>query len=167
MTRRSHEQGERLPGAWLTDAEGRPTDDPAVLFGERPGAILPLGGHELGHKGFALALLVEALTSALGGHGRADEPTEWTASVFLMLIDPVGFGGRAAFERETGWLAALCRSTPVAPGHPAVRMPGEAALARRARQLREGVALHPAVLPALAPWAERLHVPLPEPIGRD
>src|SRR5207245_1695839 len=53
MTRRLRETGGRLPGAWLVDAEGRATDDPAVLSGDRPGAILPLGGLDLGHKGFA------------------------------------------------------------------------------------------------------------------
>jgi LDH2 family malate/lactate/ureidoglycolate dehydrogenase len=132
-----------------------------VLFGDRPGAILPLGGLELGHKGFALALLVEALTSGLAGHGRADEPTQWGASVFLQLIDPERFGGRAAFVRETARLAELCRTTPVPPGAPAVRLPGEGALARRARQLAQGVTLHPGILEKLAPWADRLGVPLP------
>jgi L-lactate dehydrogenase len=133
----------------------------AVLFGERRGAVLPLGGLDLGHKGFALALMVEALTSALAGHGRADQPKSWGASVFLMLLDPARFGGRDAFVRETSWLAERCRTTPVAPGAPPVRLPGEAALARRARQLAEGVALHATVMPKLRPWAERFGVALP------
>jgi L-lactate dehydrogenase len=42
-----------------------------------------------------------------------------------------------------------------------VRLPGEAALARRARQLAEGVALHATVMPKLRPWAERFGVALP------
>jgi L-lactate dehydrogenase len=165
MPRRLFEEGARLPGPWLVDADGRPSDDPAILFGERPGAVMPLGGFDLGYKGFALALLVEALTSGLAGHGRADQPREWGASVFLQLIDPGRFAGRAAFERQTTWLAQLCRTTPVAPGQPAVRLPGEAALERRARQLEDGVALYPSVLPALARWSERLRVPLPTPLG--
>jgi L-lactate dehydrogenase len=164
MTRRSYEAGERLPGPWLIDADGRPTDDPAVLFGERPGATLPLGGLDLGHKGFALALLVEALTSGLAGYGRADEPKRWGASVFLQLLDPERFAGLDCFVRETSRLAELCRTTPVTPGAPAVRLPGERALARRALQLRDGAELHPAVLPRLAPWADRLGIPLPTPI---
>ena len=72
MTKRLYDEGGRLPGPWLVDADGRATDDPGVLFGEPKGALLPLGGQDLGHKGFALALLVEALTSGLAGHGRAD-----------------------------------------------------------------------------------------------
>jgi LDH2 family malate/lactate/ureidoglycolate dehydrogenase len=58
-------------------------------------------------------------------------------------------------------LATLCRTTPVAPGNPPVRLPGEGALARRRRQIREGVELHDGILPALVSWAERLKVPMP------
>jgi L-lactate dehydrogenase len=165
MTRRLFDEGARLPGPWLVDAEGRQSDDPAVLFCERPGAMLPLGGQDLGHKGYALALLVEALTSGLGGHGRADGPREWGASVFLQVIDPARFAGRGAFQRETGWLAEAARSAPAVPGGPPVRLPGDGARARRARQLAEGVALHATVLPALVPWTERLGVPLPAPVA--
>lgn len=161
MTRRLYDEGGRLPGPWLVDADGHATDDPAVLFAQRAGAVLPLGGLDLGHKGYALALLVEALTSALAGHGRADGPKEWGASVFLQLVDPDGFGGRAEFVRETGHVAELCRATTVPAGRPPVRLPGEAALARRERQLREGVELRPTILPGLASWAERLGVALP------
>ena len=164
MNKRRAAAGERLPGSWLVDADGRPSDDPHVLSGAHPGATLPLGGLELGHKGFALALIVEALTSGLSGHGRSESPAPWTASVFLQIIDPDAFGGRAAFVGEMDFLADLCRTTPVAPGSPAVRLPGEAALARRRRQIREGVDLHEGILPALAPWAERFGIAQPQAI---
>jgi len=161
LTKRRYDEGGRLPGPWLVDADGRPTDDPAVLFGERRGALLPLGGQDLGHKGFALALLIEALTSGLAGHGRADGPKEWGASVFLQLIDPGAFAGRDAFVRETTRLAELCHTTPVAAGQPPVRLPGERAQVRRDAQLRDGVALRAGILESLRPWADRLGVPMP------
>ena len=161
MTKRQYEAGERLPGPWLVDADGHASDDPAVLFGDPPGAVLPLGGLDLGHKGFALALLVEALTSGLAGHGRADEPKNWGASVFLMLIDPDRFAGRDAFVRETTRLAESAARRPSRRARPPVRLPGAAALARRARQLAEGVELHPTVMKKLAPWAEKWSVSLP------
>ena len=153
--------GERLPSPWLVDREGQPTDDPQVLFNNRGGAILPLGGTDLGYKGFALGLFVEALTNALGGHGRADGETRWGASVFLQLINPEQFGGREAFLRETGFFAQYCAETPVPAGKPPVRLPGHAALARREEQLAHGVQLHPTILPALIPWAESLRVKPP------
>ncbi len=155
--------GERLPGPWLVDREGKPTYDPQVLFNNRGGAILPLGGMDLGYKGFALGLFVEALTNALGGHGRATGETHWGASVFLQLIDPEKFGGRKAFLRETSFFAQFCAGTPVPAGKPPVRLPGHAALARRAEQLARGVQLHPTILPALRPWAESLKVKIPSP----
>jgi L-lactate dehydrogenase len=158
-------EGKRLPGKWLFDRDGNPTDDPRVLGGDQGGSILPLGGLDLGYKGFALGLFVEALTNALAGHGRADEERRWGASVFLQIIDPECFGGRANFLRETNFFAEFCRATPVSPGNPAVRLPGQAALACREEQLAHGVALHPTVMPALVPWAEELVVALPTPVG--
>jgi LDH2 family malate/lactate/ureidoglycolate dehydrogenase len=163
MNKRAAARGDRLPGRWLIDADGQPTDDPRVLSAERPGTMLPLGGIELGHKGFGLALIVEALTSGLAGHGRSEKPRPWTASIFLQLIDPDAFGGRDGFTREMRHLVEVCHETPVAPGNPPVRLPGEGALARRRRQIREGIALHDGILPALAPWADRLGVAMVTP----
>ena len=154
---------ERLPGPWLIDREGQTTDDPRVLFNGQGGSLLPLGGLDLGHKGFALALIVEAMTSALAGHGRADDVKRWGASVFLQIINPDCFGGRDAFLRETNFFTQSCTETPVRPGAPSVRLPGQAALSRRAAQLTHGVALHPTILPALIPWADTLRVPVPSP----
>ncbi len=153
--------GEKLPGEWLVDREGNPSNDPQILFEGRGGSMLPLGGMELGYKGFALALFVEAMTNALSGRGRATAVKRWSASVFLQIINPKAFGGREAFLRETSFLAASCRDTPVPEGKPPVRLPGEAALARRAEQIANGVALHPTIMPALIPCAEALKVSLP------
>ncbi len=154
-------KGERLPGPWLIDNAGNATDDAAALLADPSGAILPLGGIDLGHKGFGLGLLVEALTSALTGYGRADGETRWGASVFLQVIDPGAFGGREAFARESGWLANACRTAPVKAGNPPVRMPGERGLKLRERQLAGGVALHSEIMPSLSAWAEKLGVALP------
>ncbi len=156
--------GEKLPGPWLVDREGNPSDDPQILFESRGGSILPLGGLDLGYKGFGLALFVEAITSALSGSGRADDPKRWGASVFLQLINPDHFGGREAFLRETTFLAQSCRQTPVPAGKPSVRLPGHGALIRRAVQLANGVELYPTIMPALAPWADTLKAKPPAPL---
>jgi LDH2 family malate/lactate/ureidoglycolate dehydrogenase len=161
LTRRLAREGGRFPGTWAIDADGRPTDDPAAVLADPPGALLPAGGLDHGHKGYALGLLVEALTGGLAGHGRADPHEGWAANVLVQVLDPAAFGGTDAFIRQASFLADACRaSTPRDPDAP-VRLPGEAALARRARQLADGVALYPGVLEALAPWSERLAVPLP------
>jgi L-lactate dehydrogenase len=158
---RARRDGARLPGPWLIGADGQPSDDPELFGAQPPGAILPLGGMELGHKGFALGLLVEALTSALGGFGRADGGDHWSASVFLQLIDPGAFAGEAAFRREAGWLTTSCESAPPRPGGPKVRIPGRRGLALRAEQLRDGVLLHPHIMPQLEGWASQFGIKLP------
>lgn len=152
---------EKLPGPWLVDRDGNPSDDPQILFEGRGGSLLPLGGLDLGYKGFGLALFVEAITNALSGRGRAGGTKRWSASVFLQMIDPKFFGGREAFVRETTFLANSCLDTPVPPEKPPVRLPGQAALARRAQQLANGVELHPKIMPPLLDCAETLKVPAP------
>lgn len=163
MSARLKNAGQRGEHAWWLDALGRPTDDPAVIFAQPPGTILPLGGLEAGHKGYGLALTVEALTGALAGHGRADLPDGWGATVYLQLYDPAAFAGAGAFTWQADWLVDACRrSAPRVAGQP-VRLPGERALARKREQLASGVALHPAIMPALEPWASRLGVDPPRP----
>jgi LDH2 family malate/lactate/ureidoglycolate dehydrogenase len=77
----------------------------------------------------------------------------------------LAFGGRDALTREMHYLVELCHETPVAPGNPRVRLRGEGALARRRRQIREGIELHENILPALRPWAERFGVALPQQLS--
>ncbi len=163
MSGRLRAEGRRFAHPWLLDAEGSPTDDPAVLFAEPPGTILPVGGLDHGHKGYGLTLMVEALTQGRGGFGRAEAPTAWGASFVVQALDPEAFAGLADFTRETAHVARLCKESPPGPGVEAVRLPGEAALARKRRALAEGVDLYPGVMPALEPWARRFQVEPPRP----
>jgi LDH2 family malate/lactate/ureidoglycolate dehydrogenase len=161
LTRRLKAEGRKFPGMWGVDAAGHPTDDPAKVLADPPGALLPMGGVDHGHKGYALGLLVEALTGGLAGHGRADPSEGWSANVCVQVFDPALFGGRDDFIRQTVWVAEACRETPPRPGFERVRLPGEAALRRRTEQLAHGVKLYPGIMAALAPWAQKLGVPVP------
>ncbi len=161
LTKRLHAEKRQLPGEWVLDAAGEPSTDPAVLFANPPGTLLPMGGLDHGHKGYALGLLVEALTGGLSGHGRADPKEGWGASVFVQVIAPALFGGAKDFRRQTGHVAAACRATPPRPGFDRVRLPGEAGLRRREAQLAGGIELYPGILAALAPWAGKFTVPMP------
>src|SRR6478609_6866581 len=100
LTNRLHQEKGKLPAPWVIDGHGRPSDDPAVLFNEPKGTILPLGGLDSGHKGYGLSLTVEALTGGLAGFGRADPKQGWGATVFLQILDPAAFAGTQAFVRQ-------------------------------------------------------------------
>jgi LDH2 family malate/lactate/ureidoglycolate dehydrogenase len=164
LSDRLRREDKRFPGPWALDAAGRPTNDPAVLFADPPGTLLPTGGTDHGHKGFGLALMIEALTQGLGGFGRADAPTGWGASVFVQVMDPTAFGGADTFRRQTAWTAAACRACAPLPGTDAVRLPGERGVERKRRALVEGVELYPGIMSALGPWAMKLGVTPPRPV---
>jgi len=164
MVARHHREGRPMPRPWLLSADGLATSDPAAVMGGG-GSILPLGGMDAGHKGFGLALLVEALTSGLSGIGRSGTPDAWGASVMIQVMDPTAFGGGGAFVAEAQAVAAACRAAnPIDPARP-VRLPGEGALARKARQLAEGVSLHPSIPPALQGLAAKLGLEMPVAIA--
>lgn len=163
MIERTRRQGGRLPFEALVDADGNPTDDPAALYTDPPGAILPMGGMDTGHKGAAISILIEALTSGLAGWGRAD-PAAFGNNVFLQLIDPDAFAGAEAFAHETGHLAENIRAVAPMRGGDAVRVPGDRAYRLYREQIAEGIELHPEILPRMAPWMEKYGVSAPKPV---
>ena len=161
MTARLHKAGEILAHPWVQDAQGNATTDPAVLFSEPKGTLLPLGGLDGGHKGYALALLVEAMTGGLAGFGRADPSEGWGATVFVQVMDPAAFGGVDAYTRQMDWLVGACHDATPRPGVERVRLPGENGLKRHREQTANGVALFPSIMPSLQPWAEKLGIAVP------
>lgn len=151
--------GSRLPHPVLVSNDGQLSDDPRDFFTSPQGSILPLGGQAFGHKGFALALLVEALTSGLAGHGRKDAPDQWGASATAVVIDPSFFGGLQAFTDETSFLGRLVlASRPLDPERP-VRLPGQAGLALRRLALEQGASLSSQLVADLDRLAGQLQLP--------
>jgi len=162
MTRQKLAAGEQFEHAWLLDAQGRPTRDPAVLEHSTPrGSLQLIGGSEYGHKGFGLALMIEALSQGLSGHGRKDAPQRWGGNTFVQVIDPKLFAGAAAFAEQMDHFSDRCRSNrPVDPTRP-VRVPGDQAARSIALAQAEGVGYDAATWTALETWARDLKVALP------
>lgn len=150
MTREKANAGDLFEHPWLLDSEGRPTRDPNVLEKSDPrGSLMLLGGVESGHKGFGMALMVEALTQGLSGFGRRDAPTKWGASVYLQLIDPNAFAGLDAFTDQMDYLIDACHANkPIDPAAP-VRLPGEQADRNITLARSKGVPLSEATLTSL------------------
>lgn len=159
MARTKAAAGQQFDHPWLMDNAGRPTTDPRVLEQTRPrGSLMLLGGAEYGHKGFGLALMVEALTQGLSGHGRIDAPNRWGANVFLQVMDPDAFAGRQHFLTQMDFIGDACRaSAPVQDGG-VVRLPGDQASANIERAQQDGIALSEATLRRLAACADQLKV---------
>jgi len=162
MTRQKHAAGELFEHPWLLDAEGRPTRDPAVLEHAEPrGSLQLMGGTEYGHKGFGLALMIEALSQGLAGHGRKDAPARWGGNVFLQVIDPDLFAGADAFTEQMNFFSDRCRANrPADPKRP-VRVPGDQAARGIEAAHAEGIAYDATTAAALRQSAATLNVALP------
>ena len=161
MTNRIYKEGGHLPAPWVMDGQGQSSRDPAVLFEKPAGTILPLGGLDSGHKGYGLSLIVEALTGGLAGHGRADPPEGWGATVFLQILDPLAFGGLAAFQHQMDQVNAQCHASRPSKAGEVVRLPGERGLRLKAGAASMGLQLHPSIMPMLQPWADRWQIAKP------
>ena len=162
MTRQKAAAGDDFEHPWLLGAEGRPTRDPRVLEQTEPrGSLLLLGGLEYGHKGFGLALMVEALTQGLSGLGRKDTEKRWGGNVFLQVLDPEAFAGREAFLAQMDHLTERCQANaPLREGVP-VRMPGEQAERSIAAARERGVPLAEPTAQLLSGSAERFGLTMP------
>jgi (2R)-3-sulfolactate dehydrogenase (NADP+) len=138
--------GESIPLGWALDAEGNPTTDARAALA---GSMAPAGGH----KGSALALLVDVMSGGVAGSnfsheagsfgGTTDGPPD--VGQVVLAIDP-----GATVDARTGpsYLDRLEHEFTALAAEPGVRLPGDRRLAARARAELEGVSV-PADLMAI------------------
>ncbi|MCH8922068.1 MAG: malate/lactate/ureidoglycolate dehydrogenase [Planctomycetes bacterium] len=133
-------QGTTVPDGCLIDAEGRPTNDPKVFYGNGspPGAILPFGGH----KGYGLGIVADILAGALTGGGcSAPGATRLEQSMLTILLKPELFAGDDAFAAEVKRFVAFVKSSERVSPDSEILMPGEIEQNTRAARRAEGIPL--------------------------
>ena len=120
-----------LPENSAVDAQGNVTRDAALAS---LGALLPFGGAVGAHKGFALALAVEALGVLGGCAADLDQSYGYLFIAFrpdlLMPADQ--------YRRELEQSIERIKATPRAPGVGEIRIPSERMYRERARHLAQG-----------------------------
>ena len=149
--------GKPMAEGLLIDAQGRPTTDPAVMFSEPLGALLPFGQH----KGFALAVMCELLGGALsGGQVQHDNPPHnpMRNNMLSIVFAPDKLATRAALQRQIGELAAWLRGSPLAPGARGIFLPGEPERLTAAERARDGIPLPRRTFDALSACARSVGV---------
>ncbi len=117
------ETGESLPEGWIIDKEGRPTTD-----ANEYAAFL----HFSGHKGFCLALAIDALTGVLLGGQYGPHVTRMYSEYekmrklasLVMVIAPKAFGNER-FLNHMAHMVADIHNLPTAVGYEKVMVPGE------------------------------------------
>ncbi len=145
---RAAAEGRPLPPGWALDPEGRPTTD-AVLGMQ--GSIAPAGGH----KGGALALMVEVLAAGLTGANWSFQASSLCDDLggppglgqSFIAIDPAALAPGFADRLEAMLGAMLAQE--------GVRLPGDRRHANRTQAEAAGVALSDAEIATLTALAGR------------
>lgn len=155
---------EPAPAGWLLDADGRPTTDPAVLYQDPRGTILPFGGSQA-YKGFGLGLLIDLFAGGLSG-GACSNPAAPMAGIgnalVFVVLDPAKFGGSDHFLKETTGLSTFVRGCPTAPGVDRITLPGDPERETKKHRLAAGIPIPDGTWELLVKEATRLNVPVPD-----
>ncbi|OLF55585.1 Ldh family oxidoreductase [Pseudomonas chlororaphis] len=128
-------QGKAIPAHWAIDAQGQPTTDARAAL---QGAMQTFGGH----KGSALAAMIELLAGALIGDLTSAESMAFDAGVgaapchgeLLLAFDPKVFLGQdheQGLARAEGLFAAITGQ--------GARLPSQRRFEARARSVKDGV----------------------------
>lgn len=142
------------------DADGRSTSDPHAVACLRPMA---------GHKGYALAMMIEILCGPLNGapwgpgippmYGDLSEKRRLGS--FVAAIDPQRFYGGGNFSESVAALAASARQQPcINPDEP-VLVPGDDQYVSEKRRLADGIPVEPGLAAEIAEWSAKLGVKIP------
>jgi len=147
----ARQENQPIPPDWGVDKDGRPTTDPHAVVG-----LAPTGGH----KGYALAMMIEILCAQLAGvpfglhvtkmYGELDKPRN--LGHFMLALDVAKFSGREAFGAQLAAFVGEIRGEgALAPGDPE-RLSAE-------RRRREGIPLPEGAAAELNALAAELGVP--------
>jgi len=150
--------GQAVPVGWGVDEEGRATTDPRAIL--ESGRILPMGGH----KGSALAFMIELLTGALAGgllcfeQGREGRPDDFAggSSKSFIAIRPFGPWLRTKTEALKAHLKSV---TPAQEQGPA-SWPGERSYRSKTEYLQAGIPFRPPLLQVLEQLSSEYAIPL-------
>ena len=114
----ARQEGKTIPPDWGVDKDGKPTTDPHQVVG-----LAPTGGH----KGYALAAMVEILCAQLAGvpfglhvtkmYGELDKPRN--LGHFMLALDLSRFTDAAAFRAQiAAFIGEAHAEGGLAPGDP-------------------------------------------------
>ena len=131
-------RNEPVPAGWLIDENGNAVTDPA-LFREGMAAMLPMGG-PIGHKGYGLAMMVEAMAGALSWAGcSADPPTRGGSGYLAMAIKIESFIDVDEYKEEIRRLSEWVKSSRTMPDVDRIYLPGEKEEVTRSQRERDGI----------------------------
>ncbi len=136
-------RGHELPDEWVLDKDGNPSRNPNDYYDG--GAILPLGGIQGGHKGYALSVMVALFGAIMAELGTEEqESTAPKNSSMIILID---VSALAPIDTTYGLVQDMIdyvKDTPPMEGSKGVLYPGEIEAMTRVDRLANGISIEDA-----------------------
>ena len=152
--------GKQLPDAWIISADGRMSTDPNDLYGPPHGAILPLGGI-VGHKGYALSVMIDVLSGGLSSAGLSrGGDARYGNGFYIQAIDIGQFMPLEEFTERINQFASHLQSSALAPGFSEILLPGDPEYNMMAKRLKDGIVVDDETWRQLNDRAARLGVEL-------
>lgn len=155
----AQKKGAPIPDGWALDREGKPTTDASEAL---LGTVLTMAGH----KGYALALMVEMFSGILSGAAIGPDVGSMYKNMdrkqdvghFFCLFDVSAFLDYDGYLRRVNATIDRIKASKKRPGVEEILVPGE----RSARQARingaEGIPLSNETVAELEQWCSRLNV---------
>lgn len=152
-------QGKSIPADWALDPEGNPTTDAAAALA---GTVLTMAGH----KGYALALMVELLSSVLSGSAIGPDigsmykhlDRKQDVGHFFCLLDIGAFMDVGQFIRRVDGTIDRIKSCRKRPGVEEILVPGERS-SRQAARAENRIRIDAATLDELKQLCAQYDVP--------
>ena len=136
-------KGATLPDYWIIKQDGTPSKDPNDYYAG--GSLIPTGGLQGGHKGYALSFMVALFGAVLGGLAHTEYQTtetnnEWTRlGTTLILIDLHRLGSVDLIKAQVDGIVAYVKDTPLREGFSEVLYPGEFEVRNRRQRRADGL----------------------------
>jgi len=170
----SEKKGEKVPLGYVQDAEGNPSDDPAIL--RHGGGMVTLGGDRLhgSHKGYCMTAVIDIFSALFSGANFGpfvppsvaylpvpeNQPGKGTGHFFgAMRID--AFRPADEFRASMDHWIRTFRNAKPAKGEERVYIPGDPEREAEERFRKEGIKLVPAVEQDLRGIAAELGMDFP------
>jgi uncharacterized oxidoreductase len=153
-------RGQQTPEGWLVDKNGNLVTDPN-LFLSGDAAMLPLGGPS-GHKGYGLAMMIDAIAGGLSWAGcSAEQPTRGGSGFLALAIKIESFIDVDEYKREVQRLIDWVKSSPTLPGHKKIYLPGEIEEEIKAKREAEGIPVEESTWNEIVSAAQSVNVAVP------
>ena len=155
----ANKRNEPIPEGWALSRTGEPTTDAAE-------ALLGTVQTMAGHKGYALALMVEVFSGVLSGAAIGSNVGSMYKNLdrkqdvghFFLLLDIEAFMDGSSFDDRMHWMVDHLKANKLRKSVEEILIPGERSARAAANNEHKGVLLGPETVQELEKWCKKFGI---------